>query len=93
MAIIVENVSSRFSLLVVVVVAVIFPVIIIVNLAQRILSNVGLPASLPWAGVPEGGGPIGRARANLRSLFNMKSLLEDGYNTVSLLTSVSSAAH
>lgn len=61
----------------------VIPAIITVNLIYRWTSDAALPASLPWAGVPANGGRLGRLRANLTSLFHMKTLLDEGYNEAS----------
>jgi len=66
--------------------AIIIPLIVIANFVRRLLSNSGLPSNLPWAGVGPDGGPLSRARANLRSFFGMKGLLDEGYAKVRIAT-------
>src|SRR3569833_2789724 len=61
---------------------VVIPTIIITNLIRRLLSDASIPSNLPWAGVPANGGALARARANLRSVFGMKALLNEGYTKV-----------
>ena len=58
------------------------PAIILGNFIRRLCSDASLPKNLPWAGVGPDGGPVSRARANLRSFFGMKELLDEGYTRV-----------
>ncbi|KAH8886988.1 cytochrome P450 [Thozetella sp. PMI_491] len=55
------------------------PFVILVNLLWRFTSDAGLPKSLPWAGVDAGGGRYHRLKANMRSLFDTKSMINEGY--------------
>jgi hypothetical protein len=59
-------------------------VIVVGNLVWRLSSDASLPKNLPWAGVGCKGGRLARLSANLRSLFNMKTLLDEGYKKVEL---------
>lgn len=59
------------------------PVIIAVNLVYRLASRALLPDTLPWAGVDANGGGFARLKANLRSVFHMESLLDEGYSKAS----------
>ncbi|OIW26609.1 cytochrome P450 [Coniochaeta ligniaria NRRL 30616] len=59
--------------------AVAFPIVIVVNLLFRLTSNASLPPNLPWAGMESSSGPGARLKANLTSILNLKSLLNEGY--------------
>ncbi len=61
---------------------IVIPAIVIGNLVRRLVSDASLPGTLPWAGVGTGGGGLARAKANVRSLLGMKSLLDEGYTKV-----------
>lgn len=61
-------------------------VITSLNLIRRLFSNASLPRNLPWAGVGENNGSLGRAKANLASVFHLTELLDEGYMKVSLET-------
>lgn len=63
--------------------AVIVPLIIIVNLLFRLTSDACLPADLPWAGMDGSTGPWSRLKANMTSIFNLKSMIDEGYAKVS----------
>ncbi|KAH8166832.1 hypothetical protein CIB48_g1375 [Xylaria polymorpha] len=54
-------------------------VITSLNLIRRLFSNASLPRNLPWAGVGENNGSLGRAKANLASVFHLTELLDEGY--------------
>ncbi|KAK8095966.1 cytochrome P450 [Apiospora kogelbergensis] len=60
-------------------VAVAIPLIVLANLVRRLFSKASLPPSLPWVGTGPHSGPLGRARANLKSFFSLKSMLDEGY--------------
>lgn len=62
--------------------AVLTPLIIIVNLFIRLSSNASLPPDLPWAGMDTTGGRWSRLRANLTSILDLKSLVNEGYAEV-----------
>lgn len=53
------------------------------NLIHRLFSNASLPSNLPWAGVGEHNSRLGRAKANITSFFNLRKLLDEGYEKVS----------
>ncbi|KAL1884140.1 hypothetical protein VTK73DRAFT_6809 [Phialemonium thermophilum] len=59
------------------------PVVILLNLLYRFTSTATLPDHLPWAGLGGGGGKYSRLKAYLRSLFDMKSLVDEGYTRYS----------
>jgi cytochrome P450 len=59
------------------------PGVIIINLTLRLFSSASLPASLPWVGEGTRTGVLARARANLLSFFNLRDLLDEGYNKYS----------
>lgn len=65
------------------------PLIVLVNLVRRLFSKGSLPASLPWVGTGPHSGPLSRARANLKSFFSLKSMLDEGYHKVLLTTTLS----
>lgn len=60
-------------------------VIVVANLLYRWSSDASLPKTLPWVGVKPDGGRLGRLRATLASLFNMKVMMDEGYNKASTL--------
>jgi hypothetical protein len=62
--------------------AVVIPLAIIVNLLIRLTSNASLPSDLPWAGMDTKGGRWSRLKANLTSILNLKSLINEGYAKV-----------
>ncbi|KAJ2972355.1 hypothetical protein NUW58_g9201 [Xylaria curta] len=49
------------------------------NLLRRLFSDASLPNNLPWAGVGEHSSRLGRAKANLTSIFCLPRLLDEGY--------------
>ncbi|KAK8875034.1 cytochrome P450 [Apiospora arundinis] len=55
------------------------PLIVLANLVRRLFSKGSLPSSLPWVGTGPHSGPLSRARANLKSFFSLKSMLDEGY--------------
>jgi hypothetical protein len=57
-------------------------VITFLDLLRRLFSDASLPSNLPWAGVGEHSGRLGKARANLSSFFHLKELLNEGYTKV-----------
>lgn len=62
--------------------AVLIPLVITVNLLFRLTSNASLPPDLPWAGMNAQGGRWSRLNANLTSVLNLKSLINEGYAKV-----------
>ncbi|KAI1260236.1 cytochrome P450 [Xylariaceae sp. FL1019] len=54
------------------------------NLLRRLFSNASLPTNLPWAGLGQRAGRLGKARANLLSFFNLKDLLDEGYSNLTI---------
>ncbi|KAK7989928.1 Vacuolar calcium ion transporter [Apiospora arundinis] len=56
------------------------PLIVLANLVRRLFSKGSLPSSLPWVGTGPHSGPLSRARANLKSFFSLKSMLDEGYH-------------
>lgn len=71
--------------------AVVLTLVVVGNFVWRLFWNASLPAHLPWAGAASGNA-LSKARANLTSVFHMKSLLEEGYDKVGP-TRVSKASH
>ncbi|CAJ2509309.1 Uu.00g143350.m01.CDS01 [Anthostomella pinea] len=63
--------------------AIIMPIIMVVNLTRRLFSNASLPNSLPWVGTGHYTGIRGRAKANLSSVLNLRGLLDEGYTKYS----------
>ncbi|OTA79575.1 hypothetical protein M434DRAFT_381859 [Hypoxylon sp. CO27-5] len=57
----------------------IIAVITLVNLVIRLFSDASLPPNLPWVGARAWNSPYSRAKANLASIGNLKSLLDEGY--------------
>ncbi|KAK8035777.1 hypothetical protein PG991_001850 [Apiospora marii] len=55
------------------------PFIVLANIVRRLFSRASLPPSLPWVGTGLHSGPLSRARANLKSFFGLKTLLDEGY--------------
>ncbi|KAI2627776.1 cytochrome P450 [Hypoxylon sp. NC1633] len=53
------------------------------NLALRLISNASLPPNLPWVGGGEQSGLCARTKANLKSIFSLRALLDEGYNKYS----------
>lgn len=58
------------------------------NLIRRLCSTASLPSILPWAGIGEHNNRLGRAKANLASVFHLRRLLDEGYEKVSLASAV-----
>ncbi len=68
------------------------PAIVIGNLIRRLCTDGSLPQSLPWVGCDGSrAGMLSRAKANLTSLFGMKTLIDEGYTKVCDLCSPVSA--
>lgn len=82
MAVLIYN-GPAIALGLVVIVTVVLPLVVVGNLIYRLFSDPGLPAHLPWAGVPEGGGRWAKAKATLSSFLHTKDLLNEGYAKVS----------
>ncbi|KAK7968923.1 hypothetical protein PG988_007996 [Apiospora saccharicola] len=59
--------------------AVALPLIVLANIVRRLFSRASLPPSLPWVGTGPHSGPLSRARANLKSFFGLKQMLDEGY--------------
>ncbi|KAK8140140.1 hypothetical protein PG984_000206 [Apiospora sp. TS-2023a] len=59
--------------------AVAIPLIVLTNIVWRLFSKASLPPSLPWVGTGPHSGPLSRARANLKSIFGLKKMLDEGY--------------
>ncbi|KAI1159492.1 cytochrome P450 [Nemania serpens] len=53
------------------------------NLIRRLCSTASLPSILPWAGIGEHNNRLGRAKANLASVFHLRRLLDEGYEKYS----------
>ena len=62
--------------------AVLIPLTVVVNLLFRLTSRASLPSDLPWAGMDRSGSPWARLKANMTSILNLKSLINDGYTKV-----------
>ncbi|KAH8668751.1 cytochrome P450 [Xylariales sp. PMI_506] len=62
---------------------VIIPSIILINLIWRLFSRYSLPSTLPWVGINGENTPRARVRAQLASFFQLKSLLDEGYEKYS----------
>lgn len=76
---------ATLSVLMLVVLALIL-VLTLANLVRRLFSTYGLPHDLPWVGAQHPNTrPISRAQAQLRSFFNLRKLLDEGYEKVSIL--------
>ncbi|ETS73502.1 hypothetical protein PFICI_14448 [Pestalotiopsis fici W106-1] len=61
----------------------VIPTVVLAHLIWRLISSHGLPNTLPWVGMGNHVTPIARIRANLASFFNLKDLLDEGYNQFS----------
>jgi hypothetical protein len=62
---------------------ILLPGVVIFNLVIRLFSTASLPDSLPWVGKGDGVELLAQARANFLSFFNLRELLDEGYNKVS----------
>lgn len=65
----------------------VIPALTLLNLLRRLFSDHGLPPNLPWIGIGDKS-PLSRARAHLNSFFDLRSLLDEGYDKVSIPFSV-----
>ncbi|KAI1344443.1 cytochrome P450 [Xylariaceae sp. FL0016] len=80
-AFILTSLSVLLALLVIL--CVLTPIYVLAILLRRLFSDASLPSNLQWVGTENRTGPLGRAKANLSSVLNLRDLLDEGYHRYS----------